>query len=339
MYRRALDENTLGSDHASTLLIVNNFGNLYADQNKLKEAEKMFRRALEGYENTLGPDHKSTLNSVYYLGILYQKQDKQKEAEKMYRRALAGYEKALCSSHTKIQRVRKRLNTLMISSERYNVNLAKVSTEVTLWELKKFIAQLTINLPLVPLTLYLYASGHPKKFLRLDRQGIPRDLVRDDDQDIQDFHDALAPPISYSLIRVEMDERLFDMHRLVQLSVRAWLETSSGSLRRGLSDVLTGLERTQGKYERRKTMHRRALEARERVLGPEHPDTLTSVSNLGLVLYRQGKYEEAEAMHRRALEALERVLGHAHPDMVASINVPLDSNQREKHEEASVIQD
>ncbi|KAI9869697.1 MAG: hypothetical protein M1823_008984, partial [Watsoniomyces obsoletus] len=44
----------------------------------------------------------------------------------------------------------------------------------------------------------------------------------------------------------------------------------------------------QGKYEEAEAMHRRALEAREKVLGREHPDTLTSVSQLGSVLERQG---------------------------------------------------
>jgi hypothetical protein len=48
-------------------------------------------------------------------------------------------------------------------------------------------------------------------------------------------------------------------------------------------------------------MYRRDLEGCERVLGLEHPDTLTSVSKLGSVLERQGKYDKAEAMHRRAL--------------------------------------
>jgi hypothetical protein len=33
------------------------------------------------------------------------------------------------------------------------------------------------------------------------------------------------------------------------------------------------------------------LKAREKVLGREHPDTLTSVNNLGDVLSKQGKYE------------------------------------------------
>jgi hypothetical protein len=55
-------------------------------------------------------------------------------------------------------------------------------------------------------------------------------------------------------------------------------------------------------------MHRRALEGREKALGLEHPNTLISVSYLGLVLEQQGKYEEAEAMHCRALSKKERTL-------------------------------
>ena len=56
------------------------------------------------------------------------------------------------------------------------------------------------------------------------------------------------------------------------------------------------------------------------MLGPEHPSTLTSVNNLGLVLQRQGKYEEAEAMHRRDLEGSEKVLGPEHPSTLTSVN-------------------
>jgi Tfp pilus assembly protein PilF len=54
---------------------------------------------------------------------------------------------------------------------------------------------------------------------------------------------------------------------------------------------------SQGKYEEAEAMERQALEAREKVLGRDHPDTLTSVSNLGLVLSHQGKYDEAESIY------------------------------------------
>ena len=54
-----------------------------------------------------------------------------------------------------------------------------------------------------------------------------------------------------------------------------------------IADVLS----RQGKYEEAERMHRQALALRERVLGKEHPDTLTSMNNLASVLSRQGKYE------------------------------------------------
>jgi Tfp pilus assembly protein PilF len=54
-------------------------------------------------------------------------------------------------------------------------------------------------------------------------------------------------------------------------------------------------------------MNRRALAGREKVLGKEHPDTLTSVSILAEVLQYQGQYEAAEEMNRRALAGREKL--------------------------------
>ena len=50
----------------------------------------------------------------------------------------------------------------------------------------------------------------------------------------------------------------------------------------------------------------------------EHPDTLTRVSNVALVLRHQGKYEATEAMNRRALEEFEKALGPEHLSLLAS---------------------
>jgi hypothetical protein len=52
-----------------------------------------------------------------------------------------------------------------------------------------------------------------------------------------------------------------------------------------------------GEYTAAEGFCRLSLDIREKALRLEHPDTLTSVSNLRLVLERQGKYDEAEAMH------------------------------------------
>ena len=71
---------------------LHRLGILYADQGKLDEAEKMYQRALQGYEKALGPDHTSTLKTVNNLGKVYADQGKLDEAEKMFQRALQGME-------------------------------------------------------------------------------------------------------------------------------------------------------------------------------------------------------------------------------------------------------
>ena len=101
MYLRALQgyEKVLGAGHASTLVTVNNLGNLYAGQGKMAEAETMYLRALQGNEKALGAEHTSTLRAVNNLGVLYADQGKMVDAEAMCLRALQGYEKAFGAEH------------------------------------------------------------------------------------------------------------------------------------------------------------------------------------------------------------------------------------------------
>jgi tetratricopeptide (TPR) repeat protein len=75
-----------------------------------------------------------------------------------------------------------------------------------------------------------------------------------------------------------------------------------------------------GKYAEAEQMYRQTLELGEKVLGLEHPDTLTSMNNLAVVLRSQGKYAEAKQMHRQELELREKVLGLEHPHTLTSMN-------------------
>jgi eukaryotic-like serine/threonine-protein kinase len=57
------------------------------------------------------------------------------------------------------------------------------------------------------------------------------------------------------------------------------------------------------------------LDARRRILGPSHLDTLYSTNNLAGVLQDEGRYGEAEALYREALEGERRILGNNHRDI------------------------
>jgi len=58
----------------------------------------------------------------------------------------------------------------------------------------------------------------------LDRQGIPRFLIFEDDGDDLEFEDAIGVLIGFSFVSSQEDGDNFEMHPLVQLSTRKWLE-------------------------------------------------------------------------------------------------------------------
>ncbi len=65
-------------------------------------------------------------------------------------------------------------------------------------------------------------------------------------------------------------------------------------------------------------MHERNLADRERVLGPDHPDPLTSRNNLAYAYRAAGRIDGAIAMYERNLADRERVLGPDHPSTLTS---------------------
>ncbi len=96
-------------------------------------------------------------------------------------------------------------------------------------------------------------------------------------------------------------------------------ETSGNPDTAALS-CLGSVLQARGDYAGAEPLYRRELEASERVLGPEHPSTLTGVNNLAGLLESQGDYAGAEPLYRRALEACERVLGPEHPSTLTGVN-------------------
>jgi tetratricopeptide repeat protein len=53
---------------------------------------------------------------------------------------------------------------------------------------------------------------------------------------------------------------------------------------------------------------------RKRVLGQEHPSTLTSMGNLASTYQNQGRWKEAKDLQKQELEICSRVLDAEHPD-------------------------
>lgn len=74
-----------------------------------------------------------------------------------------------------------------------------------------------------------------------------------------------------------------------------------------------------GRLDQAEPLYRRALENRERTLGPEHPSTLASLKNLSQLYHSMGKFQQAEPLMRRDLRAKESSLGPDHPSTLAVV--------------------
>ena len=81
----------------------------------------------------------------------------------------------------------------------------------------------------------------------------------------------------------------------------------------------TGLS-LRGRPERRCGCSRSWLPDGERVLGPDHPDTLGTRNNIAGLTGETGKAAEALRLFQELLPDRERVLGRHHPDTLTTRN-------------------
>lgn len=87
-----------------------------------------------------------------------------------------------------------------------------------------------------------------------------------------------------------------------------------------LRQVLSGRYIALGMFDAALPLQARAIELRRKELGDDHPDTMTSINNMGGLLHARGEIAAVEPYFREALERRRRVLGPDHADTLLSLN-------------------
>lgn len=83
---------------------------------------------------------------------------------------------------------------------------------------------------------------------------------------------------------------------------------------------LTERARSRARYTEAEALLQQALVLREQQLGTEHPDTATSLNNLGILYYREEMYMKAEPLYNRALAIRAKQFGLRHLDTATVMN-------------------
>jgi tetratricopeptide (TPR) repeat protein len=85
----------------------------------------------------------------------------------------------------------------------------------------------------------------------------------------------------------------------------------------------------QGKYVLAETLYGQTLEMQRRVLGPEHSNTLDSMTDLAATYAAQGMSVQAEQLFNQTLEIRRLVLGPEHPGTLSTLAMIASMYQRE----------
>ena len=95
MYQEFIEfaEDAFGPDHPRMGTSLNNVARLYVELARYREAEPLFKRALEIWEKFLGPDHPDLGIALNGMALLYVTLGRYGEAEHLFQRDLAIKEK------------------------------------------------------------------------------------------------------------------------------------------------------------------------------------------------------------------------------------------------------
>jgi tetratricopeptide (TPR) repeat protein len=88
------------------------------------------------------------------------------------------------------------------------------------------------------------------------------------------------------------------------------------NLQQRVADALNAI----GDYRGALDWYQRALEGKEKTLGKDHPDTLSTVNKMAVMFQSQGDYGKALEWYQRALEGYEKTLGKEHPSTLGTVN-------------------
>ncbi|UEM24876.1 tetratricopeptide repeat protein (plasmid) [Skermanella mucosa] len=142
------------------------------------------------------------------------------------------------------------------------------------------------------------------------------------------FHRGDPPPAMRDAAVAALNESMEEAGDIRNHAALLPLVPHARALTGDLPDVPTAtllswlgrLNNERGAYADAEADYRRTVEARKRLLGAEHPDTLTSMNNLAETLRAQGDHGGARTFQEQVLALRRRVQGDEHPHTLTSMN-------------------
>ncbi|KAI1382616.1 uncharacterized protein F4822DRAFT_100890 [Hypoxylon trugodes] len=185
---------------------------------------------------------------------------------------------------------------------------------------------------------YPLATRYLRFICYLAEKDVPTSLLPPGEDELES-DEAIGILKGYAFVIERKEPDSFDIHRLVRLAMRNWLQTN-GEWQKWAIDAIQHLtDKYPFPMHENRSIWMRYLPHGQLVLylrnkfADKKTDLLFNIAGSYSML---GKYNEAEQMYRQTLELRERMLGREHPSTLASMNnlaLVLDSQGKYKEAE------
>lgn len=157
-----------------------------------------------------------------------------------------------------------------------------------------------------------------------DKQAIPRQLLSSNREEVE-LEKALGTLKAFSLITVEQSRQAFNLHRLVYLTTRSWLNMNKElEFWTGKTLVLLSEIFPLPQFENQETWmaylpHAHNVLNSNHLPAGEYIAQATLLFKVAQALERKGDFDSAEMMARTSLDLREKILGEKNPETLRSL--------------------
>ncbi len=277
--RRAL----LGEAHPDTLESKSALATLYSNQGRQDDAEAL---KLEVYETLLrdfGFEDRRTLEALNDLSLIYILQDRLDEAEALLDKGLATSRKVLGGEDEVTLHLMNALSNLY-------------------WEQRRRDEMAELNIQILDLSNRLHGPDHPETISSIHNLATSYFFLASDYNEaglFQERDDAHLKAADMYLDAIERGSRVRGEDHQSTLTSQYML-------------AITYMNLGRDHWSEAERLLREVTSDRERTLGPDHPNTLSGLGQLGRLFIKQSRWSEANRLMTEAVERSARVRGNDH---------------------------
>jgi len=349
----------LGKMHSTYAECLNNLGYYYMMVNRMEDAKKSLFEATRILYNNPGENSRQYAESLFYIGLYYWSTADYEKSEQHYLESLSIMRKVLGKNHPYITTAHTAIITLYASTGKYDKAIAlaqQVLTELEGHYGKKHPEYAGVLLDMGSIYLKKGDLENSEKNLKLALK-IMKEVLGENHNYFfyalnslaivyMDFgYYEKAEPLLIESLRLRKEQYgESGAPTLLAMSNLASYYMGLGNYPIAESLLYEALQKSgddetsfnklpyifinlgyicsqRGDYEQSVSFYSRAAEIQKKYLGEDHPEYLSTLGNLSIVLTEQkGDEPQIEALLIEVLHKRKKILGEKHPDCLLALN-------------------